>query len=94
MWLVCVSVTGRGTGGTKETANVKCVTRVKRLLAFCGAVYCGARDCVPIRLCMCARARASEAASEAITGTEPVAAAAVTCRDVGRRMQRIAFYWC
>lgn len=32
-------------------------------------------------------------ASEAITSTGPVAAA-VTCRDVGRRKQGDAFYWC
>lgn len=86
MGVAGVSVNGRG--GTKETANVKCVTRVKRLLAFCGAVYCGARDCVPIGLCVCASGFGSDYGT-----TVPVYEACYRCcnlsPDAGRRMQRV-----
>lgn len=56
--------------GRKETVNVKCVTRVKRLLAM---RFIAARDCVPIQLC----AREWRLRKRLCVGTIAAASAAV-----------------
>lgn len=74
-------------GGMKETASVKCVTRVKRLLA---RVYCSPpRIVCQSRLDCMREKRHSEAIIYVHRGRD---AAVISAAIFSRRMQRV-FYW-